>query len=137
MPVIQAVPFLLDKPRHLLYTWAAFMKAENELTKAKGRPTTALEVFKTLASVMEMSPEGAEENERVIDFSKISITDLLILLWAGLLHEDPKLSIERVGENLTFGDFSRALSAVVEAISNSIPSEESSPPPLEVQQTML
>lgn len=126
MPVISTIPIMLDKERHLLYTWTSFMKAELELTKQKGVSTTALEVFRNMTSMTSADAEG----NAVIDFTKVSMTDLLILVWAGLLHEDPKLSLEKVGDNLLFADLSRVLMAVSEAISSSLPKEDASEAPL-------
>jgi hypothetical protein len=115
MPVVQTIPFMLEKERHLLYNWNAFMKAELELTKIKGTPPTALEVFKNMAMFV--------DNETV-DFTQISLTDLLILVWSGLIHEDPKLTLDRVGDNLLFADLSRVIMAVSEAIAASIPKDD-------------
>lgn len=115
MAVIQTTPFMLEKERHLLYNWNAFMKAELELSKLKGKPTTALEVFRSMA----IFAEGD-----TVDFTKISLTDLLILVWAGLLHEDPKLTLEKVGDNLLFTDLSRVIMSVSEAIAASLPKDD-------------
>jgi hypothetical protein len=91
------------------------MKAELELTKLKGTPTTALEVFKNMAMFVD---------KETVDFTQISLTDLLILVWSGLLHEDPKLTLDRVGDNLLFADLSRVIMAVSEAIAASIPKDD-------------
>lgn len=120
MPVVQTIPIMLDKERHLLYTWAAFSKAELELKKLKGVPTTALEVFKNLTSLNTVDEHGNTE----VDFTKVSMTDLLVLVWAGLLHEDPKLTLEKIGDNLLFSDLSRVLMAVTTAISSSLPTDD-------------
>jgi len=115
MPVVQTTPFMLEKERHLLYNWNAFMKAELELTKLKGKPTTALEVFRSMA----IFADGD-----TVDFTKVSLTDLLILIWSGLLHEDPKLTLEKVGDNLLFADLSRVIMSVSEAIAASLPKDD-------------
>jgi hypothetical protein len=115
MPVVQTIPFMLEKERHLLYNWNAFMKAELELTKFKGKPTTALEVFRDMA----IFTDG-----ETVDFTKVSLTDLLILVWSGLIHEDPKLTLDKVGDNLLFADLSRVIMSVSEAIAASIPKSD-------------
>lgn len=74
--LVEPVPIHLDKDRHLLLTHRAIALAEREIAKFWGTKRASL--FKIFG-----------ENE-------IARHDLICLLWAGLLHEDPSLTIEQV-----------------------------------------
>ena len=85
----KAVTVKLDKQRKLKYTFNAFC----ELEEALGRP---------LASI-----KGNE----------FKMKDLRALVWAGLLHESPGLTLEEVGDLIDKAD---SIEDVTDAVSRAI-----------------
>jgi hypothetical protein len=76
MRAVKLIPIQLDKPRHLLLNMCAIYKCELALAKTYGEKRVSLpKIFK-----------GGD----------LSMTELLHLLWMGLLHEDPNLTLDQV-----------------------------------------
>ena len=82
----------LDKPRRLRYTINALVALEEKL----GKPISA------------------------IDRTKIGIKEFRLLLWAGLIHEDPNLTEEKVGELMDEADINYIAEKINEAIQISL-----------------
>lgn len=82
-----AVSIKLDKQRKLKYTFNAFCELEDVL----GRPLS--------------------EISEIMDGFKLK--DLRAMLWAGLLHESPDLTLEEAGELM---DKASSLEEVAEAV---------------------
>jgi len=80
MPWKLSVPLELDKPRTLRLTLGAMKLAEDELKRVYGVPKLNL---------LALFQRG-----------EVSFTDLLVVMWAGLRHEDPSLTLEQAGELL-------------------------------------
>lgn len=76
MHVIDPIPVTLDKPRSILLTLPALKTIEDTLAKLRGEKRV------NLFQVFSAGDFGAQE--------------LLVILWAGLRHEDPKLTLEQV-----------------------------------------
>ena len=131
MNLVEPTPITLDKPRTLLYTFNAYRVAEIELTKLWGTRTTIPGV---LAAIYQNDTPGtshmqaAEQSTEVpaatmsVLSNKISIAEVLIILWAGLLHEDKKLTLDYLGDNLFFNDLGSVLGPIITAVSASRPS---------------
>ncbi len=86
MKINPQVPIELDKPRLLWLNFNAMVKYEEQ---------TGKNVFKSM--------------------SDPSVTDLRALIWACLLHEDPKLTIETVGEFINMGNMEQVMDKLMEA----------------------
>jgi hypothetical protein len=67
-----------------------------------------------------MNPFSMDENEA---FDLSSPSNVRVMLWAGLRHENPSLTLEQVGDMLdaTPGGFTTALVAVAQALESSLP----------------
>jgi hypothetical protein len=89
---VLSVPIKLDKERNLRFGFAAMMALEKEL---KGK------------SFFEISKEMQE---------KPTITLLIHLVWAGLIHEEKTLTPEKVAKILDNSDFEDLLGKVNEAV---------------------
>lgn len=83
---IQPVPVTLDKPRSLRYDAFALMMAERKL----GKPIARL------------------------DYESLETT--LTILWAGLVHEDPRLTVEEVARFVNPGEFGEISQKITEAM---------------------
>ena len=76
MRPVKMIPIQLDKPRHILLDMRAIYRVELELAKLYGEKRVSLpKIFKQ---------------------GDLSMTELLHLLWGGLLHEEPTLTVDRV-----------------------------------------
>ena len=76
MRAVNLIPIHLDKPRHLLLDMRATRKVELALATLYGEKRVSL-------------PKLLRQGDQ-------SMTELVYLLWAALLHEEPTLTIERV-----------------------------------------
>jgi hypothetical protein len=98
MPVsdvrVKPVPIKLDKERNLKYDLNAFAELE--------------ERFGSVQKAFE-------------ELEKQKLKAVRAVLWAGLIHEDPKLTEQQVGAMLSFGDLATILPAVTEAITAALP----------------
>jgi hypothetical protein len=74
------IPIQLDKPRHILLDMRAIYKVELALAALYGEKRVSL-------------PKLFKQGD-------LSMTELLHLLWGGLLHEEPTLTLDRVAELL-------------------------------------
>jgi hypothetical protein len=122
---VDMVEIVLDKPRHLLYTFNAFRKAEMELTKNWGKRVTIPQVLGDLYN----------GDSQSLMSEKLSITDILIILWAGLVHEEKGLTIDHVGDMVGFTDLTDVLTKIMEALNVGMakPEESSTDTPLEAK----
>lgn len=75
MHVIEPVPIVLDKPRSLLLTLPALKAIEDQIAKQRGEKRVNL--FK-------LFQEG-----------DLGATEMLVIVWGGLRHEDPGLTLEK------------------------------------------
>ena len=76
MRAVKTIPIQLDKPRHILLDMRAICTVERELAKCYGEKRVSLpKIFKS---------------------GDLSMTELLHLLWAGLIHEEPALTFDQV-----------------------------------------
>lgn len=76
MRAVKTIPIHLDKPRHILLDLRAIYKTELALAKVYGEKRVSLpKIFKA---------------------GDLSMTELLHLLWMGLLHEEPNLTLDQV-----------------------------------------
>lgn len=88
------IPVMLDRERHLKFDLNAFA----ELEDLYGDINTAFEAMQ-----------------------KGSIKAIRAMLWAGLVHEDKDLTLEKVGEMVHLGNVNEVMNAITQAISEAMP----------------
>ncbi|WDU84207.1 hypothetical protein [Caloramator sp. Dgby_cultured_2] len=91
---VKMIPIQLDKERHLKFDLNAFA----ELEELYGDFQTAMDAM-----------------------SKGSIKAIRAMLWAGLIHEDEKLTIKQVGSMIDMTNINEIVSAISKAISEAMP----------------
>ena len=64
-----------------------------------------------------------------IDWNQIGARDLRLLLWAGLVHEDPSLTAADVGKMIDMARVPEIMDRVQQALTNSVPQTEKKIPP--------
>lgn len=106
----EGVEVKLDKPRHIKYTFAAM----RIILKKYGGLQKALSILEKM--------EGGDLTEEGLDA-------LSTLIYAGLVHEDEKLTQEKVENLIDFRNMAKLIDAVTEALSGSLPEggEEKNP----------
>ena len=95
--LVQPIPVDLDKRRHLLLKNAPLWEAEMELSRRYGKK---ISIYPLLARGL--LPDGEQPG----------LLDVIVLLYYGLRHEDPDLTLEQVSEAVNLENYS----ALVEAI---------------------
>jgi hypothetical protein len=88
------IPLSLDRERHLRLDAWALWQVEQELRLMYGKTANVLDLFQQ---------------------ETLGMTEVLLLLWASLRHEDAALTLEDVGHLVHFGNFAEAREAVQEA----------------------
>jgi hypothetical protein len=98
MPVsdvrVKPVPITLDKERTLKYDFNAFAELE--------------EKFGTIQKAFD-------------ELQKQKLKAVRAIVWAGLIHEDHKLTEQQVGNMLSLADLPAVMKAVTEAITSALP----------------
>lgn len=90
--IVPPVPLDLDRRRHLRFGKRAVFRAEKALCDFWGKRTNILTVL--------------------FDAAGLTLNDIAILLWQGLLHEDPTLTLEQVQGMVTVEN----VTTIVEAL---------------------
>lgn len=57
-------------------------------------------------------------------WENMKIRDVVKFLWAGLIHEDPELTIDDVARMIHFGNVQMVMSAITETFHQSLPTPE-------------
>ena len=78
MRAVKMIPIQLDKPRQLLLDMRAIYKVELALAALYEEKRVSL--------------------PKILRQGDLSMTELLHLMWAGLLHEEPTLTLDRVAQ---------------------------------------
>jgi hypothetical protein len=91
--VVPTVPITLDRPRHLRFDRRAVFASEVELTRLWQQP-------RTFYSAMQTMMRAIVENEAWM----LNLNDIAVLVWQGLRHEDPALTLEDTQELLPYLD---------------------------------
>jgi hypothetical protein len=105
---IAKTPIVIDGETYQLrYNFSAFVKAEMELTKFWGKRTTIPGLLGLIFS---------SDNDNQLLSDRISINDLCILVWCGILHEYPKITLEEVTNFLELSDLADVMPIVLGAI---------------------
>jgi hypothetical protein len=86
----------LDRPRHLRFTLGALRRIE------------------------EASGIGIEQQEALAEWSR-TLEGVTTMLWAGLCHEDPDLTLEQVYEIVDIENFSQIRAAIDQAVGVAMP----------------
>lgn len=94
----------LDKPRHLKYT----IKGLKIIAKKYGSVVEAFNKMKTMNA----------------NFDTETMDDIVMLLHAGLIHEDEDLTIDRVENMLTMNNIPKIFAKIIEAFNGSMPQAE-------------
>lgn len=84
------------------------------------RPRTLVMSFNALCR----AEEATGINLLVTDIAFSSVRVLRALVWAGLLHEDPTISIERVGDLIEEAGADNVLMAVLDAYTAAMPERD-------------
>jgi hypothetical protein len=95
LSTVPLIPIMLDKPRHLRLDNRALFRCERELSTLWNCKTSLLTVF--------------------IDLANLSLNDLAIMLWVGLLHEDPTLTLEQTQDLMELSKLPDILGAILKA----------------------
>ena len=95
------IPIELDKPRTLLFDLNAFAELE--------------ERFGSMDKAFDAMQKGSLKAART-------------LLWAGLLHEDAKLTERAVGSMVTLGNLEALMESITQALMNAMPADQSAAP---------
>jgi hypothetical protein len=93
--VVPLIPITLDKPRHLRLDNRALFRSERELSLLWQKKVSVLNVF--------------------VDIGNISLNDLAVLLWVGLIHEDPTLTLEQTQDLMELSRLPDILRAILQA----------------------
>jgi len=89
MNAIEPIEIELDRKRHMLLTLGSLRKVENFVNRE--RPAAdRVSIFKLIQSEI----QGIEQLSLTAD-------TMLLILWASLLHEDPELTQDQVGDMVT------------------------------------
>jgi hypothetical protein len=89
--LIPMTPIDLDRPRQLYFDHRAVRQSEIELTRRWGQPRTFYSAMLGLVSAVATGMVG-----------DLSLTDLTVLLWQGLMRDDPALTFETVEAALPY-----------------------------------
>ncbi len=122
--LVKPVPITLDKERSLLYDF----NAECAVQQETGKDFAAF-----LPDVLNKETGALASAEDLKDFAKIRYrlkgpSQLRVLLWAGLLHEDESLTLKQAGKLLGFmGDREEVFGKILEALAAAFPSENPQP----------
>lgn len=92
-PLVPLIDVMLDKPRHLLFTRRAVKQIEIALSRAWGKEQTFYSAMRDLATMLTIG-----------DPAYLSFTTLSIVLWQGLLDEDPTLTLTEVEDAIPYMD---------------------------------
>lgn len=91
---IKPVPIELDKPRSILFDFNAWIELED--------------IYGNIPAAMEKMGSGL-------------MRDVRNILWAGLVHEDPELTIKDVGKILSIADLEEVTKAMIAATEQALP----------------
>ena len=107
---IEPVLITLDRDRYLLYTFKALRIAEQELTKHWGKK------YSVLSLLQEYATDATNQSLMV----NISISDICILLYAGLTHEDRSITLDKVYDFVSFENMQYVFEKVMLALNNAM-----------------
>jgi hypothetical protein len=119
--IIEPVPVLLDRERHLLFDRRAVRQSEIALSQHWGKERT---FFSAMVHLVQTLADG--------DVAALSITDISVLLWQGLLAEDPTVTYAEVEAALPYmtpGDLVPIAIALMQAWQAASPPAPSDPTP--------
>lgn len=125
MQSIKTVAIQLDRERHLLYDVNALIALGEEL----GLNLMTSEGWAELTGKME-TPAPAhmtDAPEPVFIPAVPSFKKVRAIVWAGLLHEDPALTVRQVGAMLNPADLAPVVKAYIEAFQAQDVTESSDP----------
>lgn len=97
-------PIQLDKLRHIKYA----IKGLKIIAKKHGSVVKAFTDMKNMNT----------------DFDMETMDDLVLLLHAGLIHEDPKLTIEATEDIMTLKNMKEVFYAIMRSFSESSPADD-------------
>lgn len=106
--LVPSVPVQLDKERHLRLDNAALLRAERELSRVWQRKISIIQVL--------------------IDPATLGLNDVSVLLYCGVLHEDPDVSLGQVQDAMTLQAFPGYVEALYKAWTLATAPAEGAPP---------
>ena len=99
----QAQPHIeleLDKPRKFALTLGGIMRLEEELEKERGEPVSVFQAF---------------------NWTAIRAKDLVYLFYAGLVEDDPSLTLDKVKSIINVFSIIRARHTIAEGVKRAFP----------------
>ncbi|HEV1992114.1 MAG TPA: hypothetical protein VGR34_04545 [Candidatus Dormibacteraeota bacterium] len=113
MQSIKTVAIQLDKERHLLYDVNSLIDLGDEL----GINLMEKSGWEELTGKMETPPPAhmTDVPEEIFVPAVPSFKKVRAIVWAGLLHEDPTLTVRQVGAMLNPADLAPVVKAYIEA----------------------
>ena len=85
----------------------------------------AIAGLKMIANKFGSVVKGFDEMKTInLEFDEATMDNLTLLLHAGLIHEDPKLTLEYVESLLTIGNMGKVFNKIMVAFSESTPKPE-------------
>jgi hypothetical protein len=93
--IVPLIPIDLDRRRHLRLDNRALFQSEMELSRLWNRRINVLSV--------------------IMDGANLTLNDLAVLLWQGLIYEDPTLTLAQVQDLMDFGKIPAIVDAIIQA----------------------
>ncbi len=115
MGIIKAIPIDLDRPRSILFDMNALAELDQQIDESP---------FSYIAKA-----------GRDLQHGRVNV--LRVLLWAGLIHEDPKLTITGAGKLINFDNLEEVGTAIVKALQEHLPDSKEEQAPLANQPSKL
>jgi hypothetical protein len=97
---VPLIPVDLDRRRHFLIRKRDVRQAELVFAQEIGTPRTFLDALLQLLSALQQDPA----TQTMPNVTSLSVTNLCVLTWLALRHEDPTLTLEDVEEMLPVFD---------------------------------
>mgnify|MGYP001478985801 CR=1 FL=1 len=122
MELVPSIPITLDQPRLLRYDCNALIAFQQRAGHSFLDVLAALMAIQQEVAALTSESQGEPPPAVAIGFlAKIPLDDVRLLLWAGLLHEDPALQPETAGGMIWLGNLVGILTALVGALSQQGP----------------
>lgn len=96
--------------------------AQPEITIELDKKRTLIFDFNALCRLEELTGKNALNGET---WSSLSAKDVRALLWSAMLREDPDLTIQEVGEMITFSNMTQIMKTLERAFVNAAVPEDS------------
>lgn len=106
--IVPLVSIDLDRRRSIRLDMAAILRSERELCALWGKKQNILTIL--------------------FDSDSLTINDIVVILWQGLLHEDPALTLEQVQNMVNMTNLAQVTESIFDAWSRATAPVEGSAP---------